>query len=154
MKRLKIFLAISLLAINATVSAENVETGQPVEIVVYRSPTCGCCEKWLAHLKQNNFAIKDIVTNDVQAVKNKYGVPSEMASCHTAIVNGYVVEGHVPANDIKSLLKTKPDIAGIAVPGMPGGTPGMEMGGKKDPYKVIGFDKNGHSQIFNSYNGD
>lgn len=154
MKRLKIFLAISLLAVNAVVSAENVESENPVEIVVYRSPTCGCCEKWLAHLQQNNFSIKDIVTPDVQAIKNKYGVPAEMASCHTAIVNGYVVEGHVPATDIKALLKNKPNIAGIAVPGMPIGTPGMEMGGKKEPYKVMEFDKNGHSQIFNSYNGE
>ncbi|MGZ8190391.1 MAG: DUF411 domain-containing protein [Methylococcaceae bacterium] len=154
MKRLKNFLAISLLLVNTGVSAENVEAEKPVEIVVYRSPTCGCCEKWLAHLQQNNFTIKDIVTTDVQSIKSKYGVPSEMASCHTAIVNGYVVEGHVPANDIKSLLKTKPNIVGIAVPGMPSGTPGMEMGGKNEPYKVIGFDKNSHTEIFNSYDGD
>ena len=154
MKLLNNFLAIGLLVVSAGVSAESVEAEKPVEIVVYRSPTCGCCEKWLAHLKQNNFAVKDNVTNDMQAIKNKYGVPAEMASCHTAIVNGYVVEGHVPANDIKSLLKSKPDIVGIAVPGMPSGTPGMDMGGKKEPYKVIGFDKNNHNQIFNSYNGD
>jgi hypothetical protein len=150
MKLIKNFLAVSLLIVNAGVSAK---ADKAIDIVVYRSPSCGCCEKWLAHLQQNNFTVKDIVTPDVQAIKTKYGVSAEMASCHTAIVNGYVVEGHVPANDIKSLLKTKPDIVGIAVPGMPSGTPGMEMGGKKEPYKVIGFDKNNHSQIFNSYNG-
>lgn len=154
MKLLKGFLATGLLVVHPGVSAENVKTDKPVDIVVYRSPTCSCCEKWLAHLKQNNFVIKDIVTDDVQAIKNKYGVSQEMASCHTAIVDGYVVEGHVPANDIKTLLKNKPNVVGIAVPGMPLGTPGMEMGGKKDPYNVMSFDSQNHSQIFNSYKGD
>lgn len=123
----------------------------PIEITVYRSPTCGCCSKWIEHLKANGFEVADNVTKDVQAVKDKYGVPKEMASCHTAIVNGYVVEGHVPANDIKALLKIKPSIIGISVPGMPVGTPGMEMGDRKDAYKVIGFDKDRQYQIFNSY---
>jgi hypothetical protein len=151
MKILKAFLIICLLVINAGVSAES---GKPIDIVVYRSPTCTCCGKWLEHLKQNNFNVKDVVTDDVQAIKDKYGVTREMASCHTAIVDGYVVEGHVPANDIKTLLKTKPKVVGIAVPGMPSGTPGMEMGGKKDPYKVMSFDRENHYQIFNSYKGD
>lgn len=151
MKILKVFLAISLLVMNAGVSAES---SKPINIEVYRSPTCGCCGKWLEHLKQNNFNVKDIVTNDVQAIKDKYGVSKEMASCHTAIVDGYVVEGHVPANDIKTLLKTKPKVVGIAVPGMPAGTPGMEMGGKKDAYDVMNFDRENHYQIFNSYKGD
>jgi len=151
MKILKVFLAISLLVINAGVSAES---SKPINIEVYRSPTCGCCGKWLEHLKQNNFNVKDIVTNDVQAIKDKYGVSKEMASCHTAIVDGYVVEGHVPANDIKTLLKTKPKVVGIAVPGMPAGTPGMEMGGKKDAYNVMSFDRENHYQIFNSYKGE
>lgn len=148
MKILKAFLAISLLVINVGVRAEN------VDIVVYRSPTCTCCGKWLEHLKQNNFNVKDVVTDDVQAIKDKYGITREMASCHTAIVDGYVVEGHAPANDIKTLLKTKPKVVGIAVPGMPSGTPGMEMGGKKEPYNVMSFDRENHYQIFNSYKGD
>jgi hypothetical protein len=153
MKILKAFLAMCLLVINVGVSAESVD-GKPIDIVVYRSPSCGCCGKWLEHLKQNNFNVKDIVTDNVQAIKDKYGVSKEMASCHTAIVDGYVVEGHVPANDIKTLMKTKTKVVGIAVPGMPAGTPGMEMGGKKEPYNVMSFDRENHYQIFNSYKGD
>ncbi len=151
MKLLTIFLAIGLLVVNAGIKAETIEAGKPVDIVVYRSPSCNCCGKWLEHLKNNNFNVKDIVTGDVQAIKNKYGVSKEMASCHTAIVDGYVVEGHLPANDIMKLLKTKPKIVGIAVPGMPSGTPGMEMGGRKDPYKVMSFDRENHYKVFSSY---
>lgn len=121
------------------------------DIVVYRSPSCGCCGKWLAHLEENQFNVKDIVTEDVQAIKEKYGVSKEMASCHTAIVNGYVIEGHVPASDIKKLLSQKPKVVGISVPGMPSGTPGMEMGGRKDPYQVVSFDKEKNFKVFSSY---
>jgi hypothetical protein len=153
MNVLRIFLTISLLVFNAGIKAETIKTGKFVDIVVYRSPTCECCGRWLEHLKKNNFNVKDIVTDDIQAVKNKYGVSEAMASCHTAIVDGYEVEGHVPANDIMKLLKTKPKIVGIAVPGMPGGTPGMEMGDRKDAYKVMSFDRENHYEIFNSYEG-
>ena len=153
MRVFKIFLAIALIVFNADIKAEPNETGKPVDIVVYRNPTCNCCEKGLEHLKKNNFNVKDIVTDDVQAIKKKYGVSDEMASCHTAIVDGYVIEGHVPASDIMKLLKTKPKIAGIAVPGMPSGTPGMEMGDRKDAYNIMSFDKENHYEIFNSYEG-
>jgi hypothetical protein len=145
MKVLSIFLATGLLVFNAGIMAETVKAGKPVDIVVYRSPSCECCGKWLEHLKKNNFNVKDIVTEDVQAIKNKSGVSAAMASCHTAIVDGYVIEGHVPANDIMNLLKTKPKIVGISVPGMPKGTPGMEMGDRKDSYKVMSFDKENRS---------
>lgn len=124
------------------------------DIVVYRSKTCGCCAKWLKHLEENNFKIKDVVLDEVASVKERYGVPKELASCHTAVVDGYVIEGHVPADDIKALLKSKPEIKGITVPGMPVGTPGMEMGGRKDPYSVIAFDERQHIRIFNSYEQD
>jgi hypothetical protein len=124
---------------------------KPVAITVYRSPTCGCCGKWIEHLKQNNFNVKDIVSDDMDAIKAKHGVPKEMASCHTAIVDGYVVEGHVPASDIMKLLKTKPKLTGLAVPGMVTGSPGMEMGGRVDPYDVISFDKENRFQVFNHY---
>ncbi len=153
MKVLKIFLAIALFVFNAGIKAETIDAGKPADIVVYRSPACNCCEKWLEHLKTNNFNVKDIVSNDIQAIKNKHGVPQAIASCHTALVNGYVIEGHVPANDIMKLLKTKPKITGIAVPGMPSGTPGMEMGGQKDAYNVMSFDKENHYEVFNSYEG-
>jgi hypothetical protein len=153
MKVLNIFLVIALLVFNAGIKAETLSADKPIDIVVYRSPTCECCGKWLEHMKKNNFNVKDIVTDDVQAIKKKYGVPEAMASCHTAIVDGYVIEGHVPANDIMKLLKTKPKIVGIAVPGMPSGTPGMEMGDRKDSYNVMSFDKENHYEIFNSYEG-
>lgn len=122
--------------------------GDGQEIVIYRSPTCGCCGKWVKHLKDRNFNVIDNVVNDVDSIKEKYGVPSELASCHTAIIGGYVIEGHVPAEDIEKLLSLKADVSGIAVPGMPVGTPGMEMGDRKDSYKVIAFDKENRKQIF------
>ncbi len=154
MKVLNIFfLAIGLLIFNAGIKAETLPAAKPIDIVVYRSPTCECCGRWLEHLKKNNFNVKDIVTDDVQAIKNKYGVSEAMASCHTAIVDGYVIEGHVPANDIMKLLKNKPKIVGIAVPGMPSGTPGMEMGDRKDAYNVMSFDKENHYEVFSSYEG-
>lgn len=153
MNVLNIFLICSLLVFNAGIKAETLSAGKPIDIIVYRSPSCHCCGKWLEHLKKNDFNVKDIVTDDVQAIKDKYGVSKEMASCHTAIVDGYVIEGHVPASDIMKLLKTKPKIVGIAVPGMPSGTPGMEMGDRKDAYNVMSFDKENHYEIFNSYQG-
>ena len=79
------------------------------EMTVYRSPTCGCCGKWIEHVKQNGFKVKDIVSDDMQAIKEKQGLPDKLASCHTAIVDGYVVEGHVPAGDIQKMLDSKPD---------------------------------------------
>lgn len=151
MKIVKVLLVIGLLVVNAGARAES--SDKPIDIVVYRSPTCMCCGKWLAHLKENNFNVKDIVTDDVQAIKDKYGVTQELASCHTAIVDGYIIEGHVPANDIKKLLKTKPKVVGLAVPGMVNGSPGMEMGDKKDPYKVLSFDHEKQVKVFNSYEG-
>lgn len=123
----------------------------PVDIVVYRSPTCGCCGKWLAHLKQYNFKVQDNVLDDVQKIKDKYGVSRSLASCHTAIVNGYVVEGHVPASDIIAMLRDKPEIKGLTVPGMVVGTPGMEMGVKKAPFKVLAFDKGGQVKLYKAY---
>lgn len=124
------------------------EIGEIKDVVVYRSPSCGCCGKWVKHLKDNNFNVIDNVVHDVDSVKRKYGVPSELASCHTAIVGDYVIEGHVPVEDIEKLLSLKVDVLGIAVPGMSVGTPGMEMGDRKDAYKVIAFDKEGRKQVF------
>lgn len=130
---------------------ETQQMEKPIDIVVYRSPSCGCCSKWLDHLKKHQFNVEDIVTDDVSSIKKKYGVPGNLASCHTAIVDGYVIEGHVPAGDIKSLLKMKPKVIGLSVPGMPAGTPGMEMGDRKDPFQVVTFDKEGQTKIFNNY---
>lgn len=148
------FFALVLLVNSGFVFSETNAKDEAVEIVVHRSPTCGCCGKWVDHLKQNNFKVQEIVTEDVQTVKDKYGVTKEMASCHTAVVGDYVVEGHVPASDIRTMLKNKPEITGIAVPGMPKGTPGMEMDGSKDAYQVISFNKKNQYQVFNSYKAE
>jgi hypothetical protein len=166
MKTLKALLAMSLLLLNgcagtkttedrtASLPASKSAQDKQTEVVVYRSPTCNCCSKWVEHLEENNFSVKEIRTSDMQAIREKHGVSQELASCHTAIIDGYVVEGHVPASDIRTLLKTKPNVIGIAVPAMPIGTPGMEMGGDKDAYDVIGFQRGKPDQIFNSYKGN
>ena len=121
------------------------------EIIVYRSPTCGCCSKWLTHLKQHNFKVIDNVTENMDAIKVQYGVNAKLASCHTAIINGRVIEGHVPAKDIQKLLNTPNNFKGLSVPGMVVGSPGMEMGDKKVPYDVIAFDEKGNTTTYQSY---
>lgn len=150
---MKIIRIILSLLVMAVVEPYGYAADAPVEITVYRSPTCGCCGKWIEHMKQNNFSVKDNIVDDMESIKAKYGVPKELASCHTAIVDGYVVEGHVPAADVLKLLKTKPKVTGLSVPGMVTGSPGMEMGGRVEPYDVMSFDKEKHFQIFNHYEG-
>lgn len=117
------------------------------EITVYKSPTCGCCKKWISHLKSNGFKVTAYDVKDVEPIKQRSGVKPAQASCHTALVGGYVVEGHVPAKDIKRMLKEKPDIKGLTVPGMVIGSPGME-GKRKDPYKVMTINKSGPAKVF------
>lgn len=116
-------------------------------VTVYKSPTCGCCTAWVDHLRQSGFRVVAIDTTDVEAVKRRYGVASEHAACHTAVVGGYVVEGHVPAEDIRRLLAQRPPITGLAVPGMPVGSPGME-GAYKQAYEVLAFRRGGESTVF------
>lgn len=118
-------------------------------ITVYKSPTCGCCGKWVDHLEENGFDVKSVDTPDVNPTKMKYGVPRELASCHTALVDGYVVEGHVPADVIKKMLSEEPEIVGLAVPGMPMGSPGME-GSRVDNYDIIAFQEDGTRSVFAS----
>lgn len=109
------------------------------KIVVYKSPTCGCCNKWIEHVQASGFTVDAVEDADLNAVKSKYGVPGALRSCHTAVVGSYVIEGHVPAEDILSLLKRRPAAQGLAVAGMPAGSPGMEMGARQDPYTVWMF---------------
>lgn len=122
-------------------------------ITVYRTPTCGCCEGWVEHMRENNFKITDVVKPEaeIQAIRQQYNLPQQLTSCHTTEINGYLVEGHVPAADIQKLIARKPDLAGIAVPGMPIGTPGMEVGDRRESFEVLGFQNNGEIQVFNSY---
>ena len=118
-------------------------------MTVYKSSTCGCCSKWVEHMQANGFAVKAIDVEDVDKVKKERGVPVSAQSCHTGIVNGYAVEGHVPAAAVKKMLAEKPAILGIAVPGMPMGSPGMEVpSGQKDKFDVVAFDKAGKITIF------
>ena len=117
------------------------------DVVVYKSPTCGCCSKWVKHMKDNGFNVKSKNVSNLSQVRQSHGVRRKLQSCHTAIVDGYVVEGHVPADVIKRLLKERPAVKGIAVPGMPAGSPGMEVG-YKQPYKVLTFDKDGRTEVY------
>jgi len=119
-------------------------------ITVYKSPTCGCCSKWVRHLQDNGFEVEAINRSDMNSVKSNAGIPRQLASCHTAIIGGYVIEGHVPAADIKRLLKERPAVVGLTVPGMPMGSPGME-GARQDKYNVLTFDKAGNSTVFSRY---
>ena len=129
-------------------------SGAKTVIQVYKSPTCGCCTSWVEHIRDSGFQAEviDVTDEALQQRKSKLGVGPRLASCHTAIVNGYVVEGHVPAADIKRMLSEKPAIIGIAAPGMPVGSPGMEVpGGRKDTYDVVAFSKGGATRVFASH---
>lgn len=137
-----------LLFAGAIVAAASLRAVQAAEVTVYKSPTCGCCTKWVQHLERNGFEVHAIDVRDVVSVKRKHGLDPSLASCHTALVDGYVVEGHVPADVIKRLLRERPHVRGIAVPGMPVGSPGMEQGGRKDPYSVMSFDEQGRLRIY------
>jgi hypothetical protein len=121
--------------------------GKLIPIKVYKDPNCGCCKEWVKHLAANGFKVETLDMPDMSMVKQKYGVNREIEACHTAIVGDYVVEGHVPADLIKKMLKEKPAIAGIAVPGMPQGSPGMEMG-TKERYNVLTFDRAGRTTVY------
>jgi hypothetical protein len=116
-------------------------------ILVYKSPTCGCCNGWVEHLEAAGFTVDARDVRDLMTIKVDGGVPTSMSSCHTALVDGYVVEGHVPAEQVKRLLDERPDVAGIAVPGMPIGSPGME-GPNPQPYQVWSFTHDGQAAVF------
>ena len=118
-------------------------------MTAYKSPTCGCCAKWVEHLRKAGFAVTVKDVPNVGEVKAANGVPPELASCHTALVGGYVIEGHVPADVIQRLLKEKPAVAGIAVAGMPMGSPGME-GSYADHYDIVAFEKSGKQRVYAS----
>ena len=142
---------ISILFVAGFITAKHVNAETDSVMTVYKSPTCGCCNKWISHMQENGFKIEAIDVQNIDLVKQHYGISKRIASCHTAIVDGYVIEGHVPANDVKKMLSEKKDILGLSVPGMPIGSPGMEMGNRLDRYAVISFDENGNLEIFHQY---
>ncbi|MDH4191368.1 MAG: DUF411 domain-containing protein [Betaproteobacteria bacterium] len=112
-------------------------------VVVYKSPACGCCGEWVKHMEASGFQIDSRNLDDVSPIKRRYGVPESLASCHTAVIAGYAIEGHVPAADIKRLLRERPKVKGLAVPGMVTGSPGMEQG-PAQPYATIAFGDRGN----------
>jgi len=117
---------------------------------VFKLTDCGCCDLWVQHLRNNGFAVSVQALPDLAPVRKKYGIPKDFGTCHTALIEGYAIEGHVPAADIQRLLRSKLKVAGLAVPGMPAGSPGME-GPRSDPYDVLTFDRNGATQIYAQY---
>ncbi|HUF28385.1 MAG TPA: DUF411 domain-containing protein [Gemmatimonadaceae bacterium] len=121
------------------------------EMIVYKSPTCGCCGLWEDRMRDAGYQITSRDTSDVGAVKRRLGLPHALESCHTAIVDGYVVEGHVPASAVSRLLRERPAVVGIAVPGMPMGSPGMDTGPRKDPFDVVTFDRAGRTTVYSSH---
>ena len=119
-------------------------------LVVYKTPTCGCCQKWVDHMREAGFAVEVHDMRDLAAVKDSVAVPSELRTCHTATIGGYAIEGHVPAADVRRLLATRPAVAGLAVPGMPVGSPGME-GPFRDRYDVVTFGGKDRPAVFASH---
>lgn len=119
------------------------------QITIYKDPNCGCCGAWADHVKGAGFAISVVETSDLAAIRNRYGVPEHLASCHTGVVAGYAIEGHVPSDDIKRLLARKPQARGLAVPAMPIGSPGMESpDGSREPYEVLLVRQDGTTEVF------
>ena len=145
--------ALLVLGVPAAPAAANdavSEAPARARVQVYKTPTCGCCKKWIRHLEQAGFEVTATDVPDTAPIKRQNGLLAQLASCHTAIVGGYLVEGHVPAEDVVRLLETRPAVAGLAVPRMPIGSPGME-GPNPVPYDVYSFDAEGQVEVFSSH---
>lgn len=118
-------------------------------VTVYKSASCGCCKNWVEHMRKAGFEVTPLDVENIGEIKAKYGVPTEVASCHTAVVDGYVVEGHVPSDVVLRFLRERPQVVGIATPGMPVGSPGMEdPSGRTEPYNIVTFDKSGKHTVY------
>jgi len=131
-----------------SVAAADTET-----VTVYKTPFCGCCSAWVEHLRNKGLTVesRDVSQRELMALKQQHGVSRDLASCHTALVDGYVIEGHVPATDVHRLLDERPEADGLAVPGMPVGSPGMEQGARSEPYEVVVFAEGAESGVFARY---
>ncbi len=149
---MKRIISFAVVVVGLAIAAVVTSTQAPTAISVVRDPGCGCCLNWVAHLERAGFKATVTESADMDTVKDGKGVPKAARSCHTATVGGYVIEGHVPAADIQRLLKERPNVAGLAVPGMPVGSPGMESSsGRVQPYDVLTFDKAGRTTVFASH---
>ncbi|RIA47233.1 DUF411 domain-containing protein [Dichotomicrobium thermohalophilum] len=147
-----VLLATTLMPLTPVQASDQSTRAQSLPIVeMTKHPQCGCCTEWADHLRAAGFEVKVTETRKMWGVKRLAGIPKDLDSCHTATVGGYVIEGHVPADDIKRLLAEHPDVKGLAVPGMPIGSPGMEFGNRTEPYDVLSFDADGQTDVFQSY---
>ena len=135
-----------LAALPATLTA-----AAPTTIQVFKNPDCGCCSEWVKHLQAAGFSVKVTNVSDTAAVRARLGMPDRYGSCHTATVQGYVLEGHVPAKDVRRLIDSRPAAVGLAVPGMPIGSPGMEVGDRVDRYDVLLVPRIGEATVFSRY---
>jgi hypothetical protein len=140
------FASLALTTAAVRSSPSDAPAKMPV-ITVYKDPSCGCCKNWIAHLIKHGYHVDAKDSPNMAEIKRTLGVPTGLTACHTAMVNGYLIEGHVPAADIDRLLAQKPKITGLAVPGMPAGSPGME-GATAQRYQVLTFDKSGKTTVF------
>lgn len=144
-KRIRIFIAFSVLLTGFTLPAF------AAQVTVYKSSNCDCCNKWIDHLWANGFTVEALSVADGVPYKKANRVPPALGSCHTATVGGYVIEGHVPADDIHRLLKERPKVYGLAVPGMPVGSPGMEQDSQTERYEILTFDRAGDTTVYARY---
>lgn len=153
MRRLLLVPLLVLAAACADAGAESDTSGEVAvdaslpTALVYKTPTCGCCNGWIDHLEAAGFAVEARDVRDIVSIKQDAGVPVSLSSCHTALIDGYVVEGHVPIDEVKRLLAERPEVAGIAVPGMPIGSPGME-GPNPQPYQIVSFTHDGATAVY------
>jgi hypothetical protein len=148
MTRLAVLLAV--LSISLAAVAETPKISNSPTIEVYKTPTCGCCTKWIDHLKDAGFEVESTDLRNLSAVKQAHGISREVSACHTAVVDGYVIEGHVPAEDVQRLLRERPEVKGLVVPGMPLGSPGMEHP-KPEPYSVYAIGPEGQMTVFSKH---
>jgi hypothetical protein len=144
-----IFGFLALAALGAI--AWNLKLQETADVIVFRSSQCDCCNLWIAHLRQHGLKVYVVTHEHLELVRARFRVPDRLAACHTARLGRYTIEGHVPAPDIVRLLRDRPPIAGLAVPGMPIGSPGMERGDRHDPYAVLAFDKQGNTRLFEQH---
>jgi len=150
MSIIRVTIAVMVAAgVSFGVAAQQKTAAAAQKVTVYKTSSCGCCRLWVDHMKASGFDVQamDVSAEQVRAVSKAAGLKDDDVSCHTAKVGNYIVEGHVPADDIKRMLKEKPAIAGIAAPGMPQGSPGMEQG-SKEPYDVVAFTKDGKTTVY------
>jgi len=140
------------IATAALLQSGGVLAAHAAEVEMYKSPTCGCCTGWAEHLRDAGFTVNEIKRDDMASIKTQIGVPEKLTSCHTALIGGYIIEGHVPAADVARLLKERPKIAGLTAPGMPMNAPGMQAKGLPPKgYTVYAFKKDGAKYVFSQY---